>query len=94
MWGKIMIPIFCHLIGDYVLQSNYIAVGKAASWWLLLVHCTLYILPFYMAFGLDIRLMFLFLSHFAVDMFDRWVESNDLLDQLTHLGITYVLYVM
>lgn len=94
MFAKIMIPVFCHLLGDYVLQSNFVSVGKAASWYLLLVHCVLYILPFYIAFGLDARIYALFVSHFLIDMYDRWGKSNELIDQIGHYSIMAYLYVM
>lgn len=43
--------VLCHLVGDYVLQSDFLAKTKGESWYHLLVHCLLYCLPFYLAFG-------------------------------------------
>lgn len=38
--------IICHLIGDYVLQNDFIAKTKGENWYHLLVHCLLYSVPF------------------------------------------------
>ena len=52
MFETILLIMFCHLVGDYVLQNDFIAKTKGTNWYHLFVHCTLYILPFYVAFGL------------------------------------------
>lgn len=39
--------VMCHLVGDYVLQIDFIAKTKGENWYHLLVHCLLYCLPFY-----------------------------------------------
>ena len=36
----LLILIFCHLVGDYVLQSNFLAVTKGE--YLFIVHCTVF----------------------------------------------------
>ena len=59
--------LFCHMIGDYVLQNDYIAKTKGENWYHLFVHCVLYILPFYICFGLDWNLLLLFATHFLID---------------------------
>ena len=33
--------IMCHLIGDYVLQIDFIAKSKGDNWYHLFVHCAL-----------------------------------------------------
>ena len=67
MIEKYLQVLFCHMIGDYVLQNDYIAKTKGENWYHLFVHCVLYVLPFYICFGLDWNLMFLFATHFLVD---------------------------
>ena len=37
----LLILIFCHLVGDYVLQSNFLATTKGENWYHLFVHCSL-----------------------------------------------------
>ena len=31
--------VFCHLIGDYVMQSDFLANTKGKNWYHLIVHC-------------------------------------------------------
>lgn len=38
--------MMCHLIGDYVLQSDFIAKTKGTNAYHMFVHCALYCLPF------------------------------------------------
>lgn len=64
---KIVMLIMCHLIGDYVLQINYIAQTKGTNYYHLFVHCMLYLFPFAIFFGIDYRLISLFISHFLID---------------------------
>ena len=33
MIETILILVACHLIGDYVLQSNYLAMNKGKNWY-------------------------------------------------------------
>lgn len=59
--------ILCHLLGDYVLQIDFIAKTKGTNFYHLLIHCILYTLPFYICFGFDIRLLLIFVSHVIID---------------------------
>lgn len=59
--------VACHLIGDYVLQSDFIAKTKGENWYHLFVHSALYCVPFIIMFGLNRGIVFLFGSHMAVD---------------------------
>lgn len=45
--NKLILLVFCHLVGDYVLQNDFIAKNKGSNWYHLFVHCALYCLPFY-----------------------------------------------
>lgn len=38
--------VIAHLIGDYVLQSDFIAKTKGENWYHLFVHSALYVVPF------------------------------------------------
>jgi hypothetical protein len=38
--------LVCHAIGDYVLQSDWMAREKVKRWWPALVHACVYVLPF------------------------------------------------
>ena len=41
-----MIQLILHLIGDYILQSEWMAQNKTKSTWAALIHATIYALPF------------------------------------------------
>ena len=58
--------ILCHLLGDYVLQIDFIAKTKGNNFYHLLVHCVLYCLPFYILFGLVWQLIPLLLLHIRI----------------------------
>ena len=47
----IVLIVLCHLIGDYVLQCDFIAQTKGENWYHLFVHCALYCVPFLIVFG-------------------------------------------
>lgn len=84
--------IFCHLMGDFVLQIDYIAQSKGNNWYHLFVHCGLYILPFYVAFGYSWHLLVIFTTHFIVDMLKaRYKKINYLTDQVLHY-LTMLIY--
>jgi len=77
--------IFCHLIGDYVLQNDYIAKTKCENMYHLLVHCFLYAVPFYIAFGYDTRIPIIITTHIVIDMLKaRYKVINYVTDQVLH----------
>lgn len=59
--------VLCHLLGDYVLQIDFIAKSKGNNVYHLLVHCLLYCLPFYIVFGWVWQLIPLLLLHIVID---------------------------
>lgn len=86
--------ILCHLIGDYVLQSDFIAQTKGKNWYHLFVHCALYIIPFYILFGLDWRIAVLFVTHIVIDPLKaRWNKISYWQDQALHylVALVYVI---
>lgn len=81
----LIILIFCHLIGDYVLQSEFLAKTKGDDWYHLFVHCALYCVPFYILFGLCWQLAFIFIVHLVVDPLKaRYNKINYVQDQVAH----------
>ena len=85
MIEKIMLLVMCHLIGDYVLQGDFIAKTKGQNWYHLLVHCGLYIVPFYICLGFIPQLALLFLTHIVVDALKaRYGKINYVVDQVWH----------
>lgn len=92
--GVMMIQlILCHLIGDYVLQSDFLAKTKGSNWYHLLIHCALYTIPFYICFGLDGRILVLFASHVWIDSLKaRYNRISYFVDQIAHY-LVLVIYL-
>lgn len=87
--------IFCHLIGDYVLQIDFIAKTKGENWYHLLVHCLLYILPFRIVYGVDWRLVILLVSHIVIDALKaRYKKITYVQDQVLHYATAFLLYAI
>lgn len=85
MIEKIFFLAMCHLVGDYVLQSDYIAKTKAQNWYHLIVHCVLYILPFYLFFGVTWHLAVLFITHIVIDALKaKYGKLSYTQDQVLH----------
>lgn len=93
MIETLILIIFCHLVGDYVLQCDFIASTKGKNWYHLFVHCALYVLPFYLCFGLNWQLAVLFISHIIIDPLKaRWNKITYTQDQVLHYVIAAFLY--
>ena len=91
---KIINLIMCHLVGDYVLQIDFIAKSKGSNFYHLLVHCVLYCLPFYIAFGLVWQLIPLLVLHIIIDLLKaKYKLIPYWLDQLLHY-LTCLLYLI
>ena len=75
----------CHLVGDYVLQIDYIAKTKAENWYHLFVHCALYTLPFIVVYGFVWQTIFIFASHIFIDALKaRYKKITYTTDQILH----------
>lgn len=85
--------IFCHVVGDYILQQDFIAKTKGENWYHLFVHCMLYVLPFRFLYGVDWKLAVLFVSHIFIDALKaRYKVIGYVYDQVLHYIIAFVLY--
>ena len=85
--------VLCHLVGDYVLQIDFIAKTKGENWYHLLVHCLLYILPFRIMYGTDWRLAILLVTHIIIDALKaRFKKITYTQDQIAHYVIAFLLY--
>lgn len=86
--------VICHLVGDYVLQIDYIAKTKGTNIYHLLVHCLLYCLPFYIFFGLVWQLIPLLILHILIDLLKaKYKIMPYWLDQVLHY-LTCLLYLI
>lgn len=85
--------VLCHLVGDYVLQIDFIAKTKGENWYHLLVHCLLYIVPFRIVYGVDWKLIALLVTHIIVDALKaRYKKITYTQDQIAHYAIAILLY--
>lgn len=83
--------VFCHLVGDYVLQCDFIAKSKGENWYHMFVHCALYCLPFYIVFGLNWQLSIIFVTHIIIDALKaRYKKINYVVDQILHYAIAMI----
>ena len=66
--------IILHFISDFIFQTDYIAINKSTSWFVLFDHVTFYIFPFLLVFGWLYALVN-FILHFATDAISSRVSS-------------------
>ena len=92
--NKLILLVFCNLVGDYVLQNDFIAKNKGSNWYHLFVHCALYCLPFYLAFGLTWQLGVVFLTHCIIDPLKaRYQKISYVTDQILHYFVSLVYFL-
>lgn len=79
--------LMCHMIGDYVFQTDFIAKTKGSNWYHLFVHSILYCVPFALVFGINWQLAIIFAVHMIVDPLKaRYNKLTYKQDQLAHLA--------
>ena len=61
--------LIAHAVGDYVLQSEWMAVEKTKRSWPALVHCLFYLIPFLFITQNPATLAVIGGTHFVID---RW----------------------
>lgn len=87
--------LFCHMIGDYVLQSDFIAKTKGSNLYHLFVHCVLYCLPFYILYGVNVKLFIIFITHVVIDILKaKYNKINYATDQIIHYIVIGVVYLL
>lgn len=91
---KLFRLVMCHLVGNYVLQIDFIAKTKCENWYHLMVHCLLYCLPFYLVFGFVWQIFVLLAVHIVVDaMKARYQKINYVTDQVIHY-VTLLIFLV
>lgn len=94
MIERLYLVLICHAIGDYVLQSSFLADTKGSNWWHLIIHCILYSVPFYICYGINVELGILIVTHFIIDALKaRYREISYATDQILHLIILLFIYM-
>lgn len=87
----LILAIFAHCLGDYVLQVDFIAQTKGKNWYHLIIHCILYTFAFYMLFGLTWHLSIIFITHLIIDPIKaRYNKITYTKDQVLHYLITLI----
>lgn len=77
--------LICHLIGDYVLQIDFIAKTKGENFYHLFVHCVLYLVPFILVGVWTNLIWFIFATHLIIDYNKATLNSIDYkTDQILH----------
>jgi hypothetical protein len=61
--------IMAHLVGDYLLQSDWMAREKHSNWLAAIVHVFFYTLPFLFITQEPVALLLIALTHLIVDRF-------------------------
>lgn len=73
--------IVVHLVGDYILQSDWQALNKSKRSWPCLIHVILYTLPFLFLTQSWKALAFIAVTHFLIDRFGlaryvMWLKNH------------------
>ena len=90
----IFILLVSHFMGDYVLQTDFLAKTKGNNVWHLFAHSVLYSLPFMIAFGFDWKVPFIIGTHIIIDALKaRYKVINYITDQVFHL-IVLMIYII
>mgnify|MGYP000525181093 CR=1 FL=1 len=77
--NKLILLVFCHLVGDYVLQSDFIAKTKGSNWYHLFVHWQLGVV---------------FLTHCIIDPLKaRYKKISYVTDQVLHYFVSLVYFL-
>lgn len=63
-----MEQLILHLFGDFITQSDWMAVNKTKRSWPALCHAVVYSLPF-LLLGSPVAVTVIFASHFLIDRF-------------------------
>ncbi len=65
-----MLQLLCHLVGDYLLQTERMALNKSKDSLICITHCITYSLPFAYFLHLSYAsVLLIFSSHFILDRF-------------------------
>ena len=86
--------VACHVIGDYFLQSSYMADKKGKDFYDLFLHCVLYAVPFYIAFGWCWQLAVVGVMHFPIDAAKaRYGKISYVMDQTLHYMLCLLYFI-
>ena len=84
-----MEQLLVHLFGDYILQSDWMAMNKTKRTMPCFIHCVLYTLPFLFITQELLPLFLIFLFHFLED---RWYWVKYIIWWKNHLNPSFSFY--
>ena len=61
--------ILAHLVGDYLLQSHWMATEKTSRWWPAIAHGLTYTLPYALVTQSPAALVVICVTHIVIDRF-------------------------
>lgn len=59
--------VLCHMLGDYIIQSHWMANVKTKSQWVVLLHAFTYMLPFLLLTRSLLALLVILFTHAVID---------------------------
>jgi len=74
-----MEQILCHLMGDYLLQTDYQATNKTKNNWAAISHCVSYTMCFLLLTNNFYHLALIFITHYLIDRYNlvkSWSDSK------------------
>ena len=77
----LFLGILAHMIGDYILQSHWMAQEKTKRWWPAIAHAATYGLPFLIVTRNPVALAVIVVTHAVIDRFRLarhvvWVKNH------------------
>ena len=69
MTDIIALGILAHLIGDYILQSHWMATEKVNRWWPAIAHALTYGLPFLLVTQSPLAVAVIVVTHAVIDRY-------------------------
>lgn len=90
-----MEQLLCHLVGDYWLQNDWMALNKKKQWFPAIVHGIIYTLPFLLLTRSILALSIICISHIVIDhtnlvgrlnQLKNWNFENELVAYTQKIG--------
>lgn len=90
----LIILMMCHMVGDYVLQNDFIAKTKGKNMWHMISHCITYCTPFAFVFGVNYKLILIFIIHMITDLLKaKYNKINYTQDQVIHMLSLLIFFI-
>jgi len=67
--SAVYLLLVAHLVGDYVLQSDWMAQEKTQRWWPAIAHAVIYGMPFVLVTRSPLALAVIVVTHAVIDRY-------------------------